>query len=58
MVAVRSPSRMVLPITDGSLASVVVQNRWVSTAAPGGLRPSSAGPSSRPTTGRSPMTLK
>ena len=42
IVAERSLSRMVLPITAGSLASDVVQNRCVSTATP-----AAAGPSSR-----------
>ena len=37
----RSPSRTVLPITDGSLFSAVVQKRYVSTAAPAAFGPSS-----------------
>ncbi len=51
MVAVRVPNRTVLPITDASLFSEVVQKRYVSTATPGACGPSSAGPIRRPTTG-------
>ena len=51
MVAVRSPSRTVLPMTDGSLWSVSLQKRYVSTAAPAAARPVVGGPSRRPSTG-------
>ena len=43
IVAVRVPRRTVLPITDGSLFSEVVQKRYVSTAAPAALRAVVAG---------------
>ncbi len=56
--AERVPSRTVFPITDGSLLSTVVQKRYVSTAAPAAFGPSSCGPSSRPSTGCSPITSK
>ena len=39
----RRSSRTVLPITDGSLPSAVVQKRYVSTAAPAAFGPSSVG---------------
>ncbi len=58
MVAERSPSLTVFPISDSSLCSVVVQKRCVSTAAPAALGPSSVASSRRPRTGRRPMTLK
>ena len=48
----------VLPTTDGSLLSDVVQKRCVSTAAPGALRPSSPAFNRRPSTGRRPITSK
>ena len=51
IVAERSPSLIVLPITVGSLASAVVQNRCVSTAAPAACGPSSVASSRRPRTG-------
>ena len=54
----RSSNRTVLPITDRSPFSVVVQNRCVSTAAPAAFGPSSSGPSRRPSTGFRPMTSK
>ena len=41
MVAARSPSRMILPITDGSLPSALLQKRCVSTTAPAAFGPSS-----------------
>ena len=43
IVADASPSRTVLPSTDRSPFSVVVQKRYVSTAAPAAFGPSSAG---------------
>ena len=49
---------MVLPITAGSLLSEVVQNRYVRTAAPAALGPSSCAFSRRPSTGRRPITSK
>ena len=58
IVAERSPSLMVLPMSVGSLASAVVQKRCVSTAAPAACGPSSVASSRRPRTGRSPMTSK
>ena len=58
MVAERSPKRTVLPTSAGSPWNAEVQKRWVSTAAPAALGPSSPGPSSRPSTGRRPITLK
>ena len=58
IVALRSPSLTVLPMTDASLWSVSLQKRYVSTAAPAAAGPSSDGPSRRPCTGRSPMTSK
>ena len=41
MVAERSPSLTVFPMTDGSLPNAVVQKRYVSTAAPAACGPSS-----------------
>ena len=58
IVAERSPSLTVFPRSDGSLPSVVVQNRYVSTAAPAAFGPSSVASRSRPSTGLSPMTSK
>ena len=58
IVAERSPSLMTLPIAFGSLASALLQNRWVSTTAPAACGPSSDMLSSRPRTGRSPITSK
>ena len=58
IVAGRSLSLMTVPITDGSLRNAVVQKRWVSTAAPSAFGPSSAALSSRPSTGRRPITSK
>ena len=58
MTAERSPSLTALPNTDGSLSRLVVQKRCVNTMAPAASGPSSLGPSSRPSTGRSPMTSK
>ena len=49
---------MTVPITAGSLLNAVVQKRWVSTAAPSAFGPSSAALSSRPSTGRRPITSK
>ena len=45
-------------MTLGSLLNALVQNRYVSTAAPSAVGPSSEGPSSRPITGLSPITSK
>ena len=45
-------------MTEGSDWNAAVQKRWVSTAAPAALGPSSSGPSSRPSTGLRPITLK
>src|SRR3954469_20265232 len=58
IVAERSPSLTVLPITDGSLPSEVDQKRYVSTAAPAALGPSSDASSNRPRIERSPITSK
>ena len=58
MVTARSPSFTVLPMSDGSLSSAVLQKRCVSTAAGAACGPSSVASSRRPTTGRSPITLK
>ena len=58
IVAERSPRRIVLPITVGSLPSVVVQKRLVSTAAPAALGPSSVASISLPRTGLRPITSK
>ncbi len=58
MVAVRDPSCIDLPITDGSLLKKLVQKRCVSTTAPAALSPSSAAFSSRPSAGRRPITSK
>ena len=58
IVAERSSNRTVLPITDRSPFSVLVQKRCVSTATPAAFGPSSSGPIRRPTTGRRPMTSK
>ena len=58
IVAERSPSRMTLPIAFGSLASALLQNRWVSTTAPAACGPSSDMLRSRPRTGRRPITSK
>ena len=58
IVAVRGPRPMVLPITDGSLASAVLQKRCVKTAAPGARGPSSEAFNSRPSAGFSPITSK
>ena len=41
-VALREPSRIVLPITDGSLLSELSRSDCVSTATPAALSPSSA----------------
>jgi hypothetical protein len=49
---------MVLPMTAGSRFSDVLQKRWVSTTAGAASGPSSAAPSRRPRTGRSPITSK
>ena len=57
-VALRVPSWMVLPITDGSLLSEVVQKRCVSTATPAAFGPSSDGSMSRPSCARRPTTSK
>jgi len=57
-VAVRRPSRMVFPITVGSLLSAVDQKRYVSTATPSAFGPSSLALIRRPMTGWSPMTSK
>src|SRR4029453_17551422 len=57
-VAVRGPSRIVLPTTAGSPLSEVVQNRYVSTATASALGPSSWEFSSLPSTGRRPITSK
>src|SRR6266850_3902687 len=57
-VAARGPRRIVLPITVGSLLSEVVQNRYVRTAAPAALGPSSCAFNRRPSTGRRPITSK
>ena len=57
-VAVRISSLIVLPITDGSRLSDVAQNRYVRTAAPVASGPSSLASSSRPSTGRRPITSK
>src|SRR5580765_7081407 len=57
-VAVRGPRRMVLPTTCGSRWSAVVQKCCVSTATPAAFGPSSCALSSRPSTGRSPITSK
>ena len=56
--ALRGPSRIVLPITVGSLLSEVIQNRYVRTAAPAAFGPSSCAFSRRPSTGRRPITSK
>ena len=57
-VAEREPSRICLPRTAGSPLNVVIQNRWVSRAAPAAFGPSSSGVSARPRTGCRPMTSK
>ena len=49
---------MVLPITAVSLLSELVQNRYVRTAAPAALGPSSCAFSNRPSTGRRPITVE
>ena len=56
--AVEPPRRTAWPMTDGSLLSTSFQKRCVSTTAPAAPSPSSAGVSSRPSTGRSPITSK
>jgi hypothetical protein len=58
IVAARSLSLIVFPMTDGSLASDVVQNRCVSTATPAACGPSSVASINRPRTGRRPITSK
>ncbi len=58
MVAGRSLSVIFRPMTAGSLLNALVQNRYVSTAAPSAFGPSSPEPSSRPLTARRPMTSK
>jgi hypothetical protein len=58
IVALRESSRTTLPITEGSFLNASVQKRYVSTTTPSALGPSSPGPTRRPRTGRSPMTLK
>ena len=55
---IASIERIVLPITDGSLLSKVVQNRYVSTTAPAAFGPSSCASSRRPRTGCRPITSK
>ena len=57
-VALRAPSWMVLPTTDGSLFSDFVQKRFVSTATPAALNPSSDGSTRRPMIGLRPTTSK
>ncbi len=56
--ALRGPSRTILPTTVGSLLSDVLQNLYVRTVTPAALGPSSCALIRRPSTGRRPITSK
>ncbi len=58
MVAVRVPSRTILPITEGSLFKLLRPEPVGQHRRAGCVRAVVAGASRRPRTGRSPMTSK